>query len=98
MTVTDSGARSVTDDGRAVAGLSPALSALDTLGVGAECCVDTANAQRGLGPAGVDSREGVLESGYSTDEEKTGSGLSIVWTIAEAHGWERTITDSETET
>ncbi|GGK81722.1 PAS domain S-box protein [Haloarcula sebkhae] len=42
-----------------------------------------------------DQRDDVLESGYSTDDEGTGFGLAIVKTIAEAHGWELTITDSE---
>jgi len=32
-------------------------------------------------------REAVFESGYSSEEESTGLGLSIVKTIAEAHGW-----------
>jgi len=42
-----------------------------------------------------DQRDAVLESGYSTEDGGTGFGLSIVETIAEAHGWEVTITDSE---
>ncbi len=42
-----------------------------------------------------DQRDAVLESGYSTSDDGTGFGLSIVETIAEAHGWELKITDSE---
>ncbi|GGM30478.1 PAS domain S-box protein [Haloarcula argentinensis] len=42
-----------------------------------------------------DQRDDVLESGYSTDDDGTGFGLAIVETIAEAHGWELTVTDSE---
>jgi len=38
-------------------------------------------------------REQVLESGYSTKDEGTGFGLSIVQTVAEAHGWEVSVTD-----
>ncbi|AFK19077.1 response regulator [Haloferax mediterranei ATCC 33500] len=34
-----------------------------------------------------ESREHVFERGYSTDEDGTGYGLSIVADIAEAHGW-----------
>ncbi|PSP71817.1 sensor histidine kinase, partial [Halobacteriales archaeon QH_9_66_26] len=53
----------------------------------------------GQGPAGFyveddgpgipeDERERVFDSGYTTGEEGTGMGLSIVDTIATAHGWE----------
>lgn len=35
----------------------------------------------------VARRERVFESGYTTDEEKTGFGLSVVREIAQAHGW-----------
>ncbi len=42
-----------------------------------------------------DERDAVLESGYSTDDDGTGFGLAIVETIAEAHGWELSVTDSE---
>jgi signal transduction histidine kinase len=42
-----------------------------------------------------EERDAVLESGYSTADEGTGFGLSIVETIAEAHGWELTITEGE---
>ena len=38
-------------------------------------------------------REKVFEPGYTTGEEGTGMGLSIVETIATAHGWEIEITD-----
>jgi len=44
-------------------------------------------------PAG--ERESVLESGYSTSESGTGFGLSIVESIADAHGWTVTVTESE---
>jgi signal transduction histidine kinase len=40
-------------------------------------------------------RERVLEYGYSTAEDGTGFGLSIVTTIAEAHGWHVAVTESE---
>ena len=36
----------------------------------------------------AEDRETVFESGYSTAEEGTGFGLSIVEQVAEAHGWE----------
>ena len=42
-----------------------------------------------------DERERVFESGYTTRENGTGYGLSIVKQIAEAHGWSVTVTDSE---
>jgi len=41
-------------------------------------------------------RESVFETGYSTDEDGTGFGLSIVQGIVEAHGWEIEATDAET--
>lgn len=41
-----------------------------------------------------EKREDVFESGYSTKEEGTGFGLSIVRGIVEAHGWEIRITES----
>ena len=39
-------------------------------------------------------RDHVLEYGYSTAEGGTGFGLSIVTAIAEAHGWDVTVTES----
>ncbi|SMO75699.1 two-component system sensor histidine kinase NtrB [Halorubrum cibi] len=39
-------------------------------------------------------REAVFESGYTTAEDGTGFGLSIVERIAEAHGWEVRATES----
>jgi signal transduction histidine kinase len=41
------------------------------------------------------NREEVFEAGYSTDEDGTGFGLRIVEQIADAHGWEITVTESE---
>ena len=41
-----------------------------------------------------DEREAVLESGYSTDDG-TGFGLAIVDSIADAHGWMLSVTESE---
>jgi PAS domain S-box-containing protein len=41
------------------------------------------------------NREDVFEAGYSTNEDGTGFGLRIVRQIAEAHGWEITVTESE---
>lgn len=43
-----------------------------------------------------DEREDVFDAGYSTTDNGTGFGLNIVQEIADAHGWEITITDSET--
>jgi signal transduction histidine kinase len=40
-------------------------------------------------------REEVFEAGYSTNEDGTGFGLRIVQQIANAHGWEITVTESE---
>ena len=47
--------------------------------------------------AGVppEDREAVFENGYSTAERGTGLGLSIVAEIAEAHGWEVSLAESE---
>ncbi|MFB6082939.1 MAG: histidine kinase N-terminal 7TM domain-containing protein [Halorientalis sp.] len=42
-----------------------------------------------------DEQSEVLEQGYTTSEDGTGFGLSIVETVAEAHGWEITVTDDE---
>ena len=48
----------------------------------------------GLGvPA--DDCDRLFEAGYSTAEEGTGFGLSIVQAIAEAHGWDVTATDGD---
>jgi len=38
-------------------------------------------------------REEVFKAGYSTAEEGTGFGLSIVKQVAEAHGWDISVTD-----
>ncbi|MFB6196517.1 MAG: sensor histidine kinase [Haloplanus sp.] len=40
-------------------------------------------------------RENVLEPGYSTAEDGTGFGLAIVRTIAEGHGWQVDVTESD---
>ncbi len=40
-------------------------------------------------------REEVFEAGYSTEKDGTGFGLRIVKEIANAHGWEVTVTESE---
>ncbi|WP_136718188.1 histidine kinase N-terminal 7TM domain-containing protein [Halorientalis salina] len=37
----------------------------------------------------------VFEDGFTTNEDGTGFGLSIVQNIVEAHGWEISVTDSE---
>ncbi len=42
-----------------------------------------------------DKQAEVLEDGYTTDAEGTGLGLAIVGQIAEAHGWEVSVTDSD---
>lgn len=41
-----------------------------------------------------DSRDDVLEPGYTTTEDGTGFGLSIVSQVAEDHGWNVNITES----
>ena len=41
-----------------------------------------------------DIREEVFDSGFTTTAENTGFGLAIVAQVAEAHGWDVTITDS----
>lgn len=43
-----------------------------------------------------DERETVFEFGFSTSETGTGLGLAIVAEIAEAHGWEVRLADTET--
>ncbi|WP_251328562.1 PAS domain S-box protein [Haloplanus pelagicus] len=40
-----------------------------------------------------EDRDNVFEQGYSTTEDGTGFGLSIVKEIVEAHGWDITVTD-----
>lgn len=42
-----------------------------------------------------EDRNAVLEHGYSTSTNGTGLGMSIVRTIAEAHGWTITVSESE---
>ncbi|MEF8841647.1 MAG: ATP-binding protein [Haloarculaceae archaeon] len=42
-----------------------------------------------------DERERVLRTGYTTSSEGTGFGLSICSRIAEAHGWELRVVESE---
>jgi PAS domain S-box-containing protein len=42
-----------------------------------------------------ETREAVLEDGYTTSEGGTGLGLTIVSTIVEEHGWQMRIADSE---
>ncbi|MFB6295347.1 MAG: PAS domain-containing protein [Halobacteriales archaeon] len=41
-----------------------------------------------------DERQQVFETGYSTTREGTGFGLNIVTEVAEAHGWEVSVTES----
>ncbi len=41
----------------------------------------------------ADEREAVFESGYTSVQDGTGFGLSIVQRIAEAHGWDVTVTE-----
>ena len=42
-----------------------------------------------------EERERVLDRGFTTDDEGTGFGLAIVEQIAEAHGWDVEVTESE---
>ena len=39
-------------------------------------------------------REAVFDHGFTTDEDGTGYGLTIVADVAEAHGWDVSVTDS----
>ena len=43
----------------------------------------------------AEKREEVLEDGYTTDAGGTGFGLAIVSQIADAHGWDVSVTDSD---
>ncbi|WP_424019604.1 histidine kinase N-terminal 7TM domain-containing protein [Halorientalis pallida] len=43
----------------------------------------------------TDDHERVLEDGFSTSEDGTGLGLSVVTDIAAGHGWDVRVTDSE---
>lgn len=43
----------------------------------------------------ADVRDSVFETGFTTTENGTGFGLSIVEEIVEAHGWEITVTESD---
>lgn len=43
----------------------------------------------------MDERETIFDAGYSTREDGTGFGLSIVHRIVEAHDWEIRVTDGE---
>jgi PAS domain S-box-containing protein len=42
-----------------------------------------------------DERDTVFDPGYSTNRDGTGLGLAIVKGLAEAHGWDITLTESE---
>jgi len=42
-----------------------------------------------------DDRDTVFDAGYSTADKGTGFGLSIVKQVADAHGWDIRVTDSE---
>lgn len=43
----------------------------------------------------LNDRDAVLEAGYTSAEDGTGFGLSIVSQIADAHGWDLVVTESE---
>ncbi|MDF9744975.1 PAS domain S-box protein [Natrinema salsiterrestre] len=51
-----------------------------------------ADTGRGIPP---DEREEVFDVGYTTAEDGTGFGLGIVTRVAEAHGWDLAVTESE---
>jgi len=40
-------------------------------------------------------REDIFSPGYTTDDEGTGMGLTSVWQIVLAHGWDITVTESQ---
>ena len=42
-----------------------------------------------------DDRDRIFDTGFSTSEDGTGFGLSIVTAIADAHGWTVSVTESE---
>ncbi|WP_197409757.1 sensor histidine kinase, partial [Haloferax profundi] len=42
-----------------------------------------------------DARQQVFDPGYTTNKAGTGLGLAIVKEIVDAHGWESTVTDSD---
>lgn len=46
------------------------------------------------GPGFPDPAERALEDGFTTGEGNTGTGLSIIQTVAEGHGWGLTLADS----
>ena len=46
------------------------------------------------GRASPQERERVFEAGYTTGEDGTGFGLSIVERVAEAHDWDVGVTES----
>lgn len=43
----------------------------------------------------VDERDYVFDRGYSTDSERDGNGLAVVEEIAQAHGWEVRLAESD---
>lgn len=43
----------------------------------------------------ADERESVFDAGYSTADDGTGFGLSTLKQVADAHGWNSTLTESE---
>lgn len=49
----------------------------------------------GPGLAGSD-HEHIFDAGYTTNDDGSGLGLAIVKRIAEAHGWEVTVTEADT--
>jgi signal transduction histidine kinase len=72
---------------------TPLSITVETIGEGSPVGFAVSDNGSGVPPA---KREKILEHGYTTNEDGTGLGLSIVRDIADAHGWEVAVTESDT--